>query len=474
MENQTVDFAQALIEDLQEDNLFDIDELFAQDAPTALSASESELPEQINILTNDKTQSIVSLQDSKTSSQNTIDNQQTQKSSISGEINKTDSGSENNHQISLEYQPNFQEEKKPTDSNEDYKKTIFEISSLKTIEQLFFGVEQEQLKINSIPYDTVAINMALLGFQKGSVEDEEKVYSEIENWQSYLLDRDEQISLKDLRTYCETTTPKLSSRALLTLAEFYQNVSRSKFEMLLTRTFSQEDEESERRHLYCDNEEITHHLKEICTEVVGENVEGKMSLLKKFGEDLDEFESINGMLATDYFGRYQLFKQELGDLFYDPRILGLIVQNNVLIGNHFVTLVEKERAAGSRSNIFNKESFGIVFEESISEVVCKTFNLDKIKANSLKQDRKKTEKQVQIEQHKSELRAKAQKTRTQNKIQQDEDSGGGRVMKMIFLCLVLTAVIVGIGYFMLGDGLVDSGKMSEADIIQNESNKNDK
>ena len=474
MENQTIDFAQALIEDLQEDNLFDIDELFAEDAPTVLSASDSELPQQINILTNDKVQPIVSLQENKNSLQNTIDNQTTQNYSVPDETNVIGSESGNNHQISLEYQPNFQEEKKPTDSNEDYKKTIFEISSLKTIEQLFFGVEQEQLKLNSIPYDTVAINMALLGFQKGSVEDEEKVYSEIENWQSYLLDRDEQISLKDLRVYCETTTPRLSSRALLTLAEFYQNVSRSKFEMLLTRTFSQEDEESERRHLYCDNEEITHHLKEICTELTDVTVAGKMDLLKKFGEDLDEIEGINGMLATDYFGRYQLFKQELSDLFYDPRILGLIVQNNVLIGNHFVTLVEKERAAGSRSNIFNKESFGIVFEESISEVVCKTFNLDKIKANSLKPERKKTEKQVQIEQHKAELRAKAQQTRTQNKIQQTEESGGGRAVKMIFLCLVLTAIIVGIGYFMLGGGLLDGDKMSEADIQQNESNRNDK
>jgi hypothetical protein len=474
MENQTIDFAQALIEDLQEDNLFDIDELFAENVSKVLSATDSEQPKQINILKNDKTPPVGILQDSKVTLQNAVDNQNTVNPPIPDELIKTEPVSGNNHQISLEYQPNFEAETKKTDTVEDYKKTIFEISSLKTIEQLFFGVEQDQLKINSIPYDTVAINMALLGFQKGSVEDEEKVYSEIENWQSYLLDRDEQISLKDLRVYCETTTPRLSSRALLTLAEFYQNVSRSKFEMLLTRTFSQEDEESERRHLYCDNEEITHHLKEICTEVVGENVEGKMSLLKKFGEDLEEFESINGMLATDYFGRYQLFKQELSDLFYDPRILGLIVQNNVLIGNHFVTLVEKERAAGSRSNIFNKESFGIVFEESISEVVCKTFNLDKIKANSLKQNQKKTEKQVLIEKNKAELRAKTQQTKVQTKQKEQEDSGGGRVVKMILLCVCLTAVIVGIGYFMLGGGLLDGDKMSEADIQQNESNRNDK
>jgi DNA-directed RNA polymerase subunit L len=474
MENQTIDFAQALIEELQEDNLFDIDELFAGDAPKALSAVKAEQQPQINILKNDKTQSAVALQDNAITLQNPVGNQINQNSAVIKKSDKTEPVSENNHQISLEYQPNFQAETKKADSNEDYKKTIFEISSLKTIEQLFFSVEQEQLKINSIPYDTVAINMALLGFQKGSVEDEEKVYSEIEKWQSYLLDRDEQISLKDLRVYCETTTPRLSSRALLTLAEFYQNVSRSKFEMLLTRTFSQEDEESERRHLYCDNEEITHHLKEICTESNDESVAAKMSLLKKFGEDLDEFESINGMLATDYFGRYQLFKQELGDLFYDPRILGLIVQNNVLIGNHFVTLVENERAAGSRSNIFNKESFGVVFEESISEVVCKTFNLDKIKANSLKQNQKKTEKQVQIEQHKSELRTKGRQAKVQTLVQEKDESSSGRVMKIVLLCLFLTAVIVGIGYFTLGGGLLDGDGMSEAEIQQNESNRNDK
>jgi hypothetical protein len=454
MENTTMDFAQALIEELQDENLFDFEELAytgnQQIKPNAVTESQSVKVEQ-TLLPN-------------TLSPAKVEN-----------VQLNDAKNDSSHQISLEYQPNFQNEAPVVSApvaTDDYKKTISEISSLKTIEQLFFGVEQEQLKINSIPYDTVAINMALLGFQKGSAGDEERVYAEIEKWQCYLLDRDEQISLKDLRLYCETTKPKLSPRAMLTLAEFYQNVSKQKFEMLLTRTFSQEDEESERRHLLCDNEEITHHLKGICQELPNEDIESKMIQLKQFCTDLDEFESINGMLATDYFGRYQNFKQELGESFFDSRILGLIVQTNVLIGNHFVTLVEKERSAGSLSNIFNKESFGIVFEESISEVVCKTIHLDKIKINAVKATQKKTEKQLKIEQHRAELRAKSNQVKTQNKAAEKEDSGSGRVFKMILLCVFLTSIIVGAGYFMIGGGLIDSDSMSEADIQQNESNRN--
>jgi hypothetical protein len=466
MENTTTDFAQALIDDLQDENLFDFEEVMKTE------------PEQSNTYENirsNKENQVIEFQAVASANQPEIMSASlpTQKSANTQVSQKV---LEVSHQVSLEYKPNFQEETQEKVVTDDYKKAISEISSLKTIEQIFFGVEQEQLKLNSIPFDAVAINMALLGFQKGSVEDEERVYSEIEKWQCYLLDRDEQISLKDLRTYCETTKPKLNPRAMLTLAEFYQNVSRSKFEMLLTRTFSQEDEETERRDLLCDDEEISYHLREICPELDLPGLDYKWDLLKKFGEDLKEFESINGMLATDYFGNYQTFKQELGDLFFDSRILGLIVQNNVQIGNHFVTLVEKERAAGSFSNIFNKESFGVVFEESISEVVCKTIHLDKIKINTASLKQKKTETQLKIEKHRSELKAKNAQLNTSTLVskQKEEDSGSGRVMKMILLCLVLTAVIVGVGYFMIGGGLKDGDQMSEADIIQNESNKNEK
>ncbi len=447
MENTTVDFAQALIEELQEDNLFD-------------------LSEEILIETPKITDKITESQTNKNLSPKALENTPVaQKNRVAGKPLNT---------VSLELQPNFQTAVPKNEPSDDYKKAIAEISSLNTIEQLIFGVERDQIKANSVPYDTVAINMALLGFQKGSPADEEKVYTEIEKWQCYLLDRDEQISLKDLRIYCETTKLKLSSRAMLTLAGFYQNVSKVKFELLLTRTFSQDDEVSEHRHLFCDSEEIAHHLKEICRESTAADITVKMDLLKQFGEDVNEFESINGMLATDYFGRYQNFKQELGDLFFDSRVLGLIVQNNILIGNHFVTLVEKERATDSKSSLFDKERFGTSFEEAISEVICKTINLDKIKSDASKLNKQKTQKQFEIEKNKTELRAKnAQtKSKTVSKANEEDNSSSGRVVKLILLCLFLTSVIVGIGYFMLGDGLLDGDKMSEADRIQNESNRN--
>jgi hypothetical protein len=444
MENMTVDFAQALIEELQEDNLFDLDEVVLVEKPRIADKVIESKP---------------------------VGNLLPETQVTANVVQRQEVGLNSPKTVSLEFQPNFQPETPKPETSEDYKKAITEISSLNTIEQLIYGVERDQLKISSVPYDTVAINMALLGFQKGSLADEEKVYSEIEKWQCYLLDRDEQISLKDLRTYCETTKLKLSSRAMLTLAGFYQNVSKVKFELLLTRTFSQDDDESERRHLFCDNEEIAHHLKEICRESDDESLTDKLNLLKQFGEDVNEFESINGMLATDYFGRYQNFKQELGDLFFDSRVLGLIVQNNILVGNHFVTLVEKERATDNKSGLFDKGRFGSSFEEAISEVICKTVDLDKIKSDVSKVNLKKTQKQVEIEKNKTELRAKNAQPKTAKKAETEADSGSGRIVKMILLCLFLTSVIVGIGYFMLGDNLLDGDKMSEADRIQNESNR---
>jgi hypothetical protein len=461
MENTNIDFAQALIEDLQEDNLFDLGEetLVGTNAVKTIEneivVTEHEIielpPETLGLLEHSSEQSLNST-----------------KSAVEPNKNSTEPNT-----VSLEFQPKFQTEVPKAESTEDYKKAISEISSLKTIEQILYGVEHDIVQINTIPYDTVAINMALLGFQKGSGEDEERVYSEIEKWQCHLLDRDEQISLKDLRLYCETTKLKLSSRAMLTLAGFYQNVSKPKFEMLLTRTFSQADEESERRHLFCDHEEISRHINEVSFESNDENLGNKITVLKKFGDDVEEFESINGMLATDYFGRYQNFKQELGELYFDNKILGLVVRNNVIIGNRFVTLIEKEKANVAGNSLINIERFGASFEEMISEVIGKTIDLDKIKVDVAKSIQRKTQKQLEIQQNKAELLAKNEKTRAKKVVAEQDDSGSGKIIKMILLCVVLTSIIVGVGYFMLGSGLKEGEPMSEADVQRNESNKND-
>jgi hypothetical protein len=509
MENTTMDFAQALIEDLQDENLFDFEELaLSTDKVSTASFGVK------NVAPNAKQEINVAQAVQVTQPNDLVETQSTFNPPMPASIAVTEAipnptmlqmnsevldqpliqyedaidveegvqvnepellAQESSHHNPIDLEPNFNDEQpQKSNASDDYKKAITEISSLKTIEQIIYGVEQEQLSVNTIPYDTVALNMALLGFQKGSELDEDQVYTEIEKWQSYLLDRDEQISLKDLRYYCETTQPKLSPRAIITLAEFYQNVSKQKFELMLTRAFYEDDEHSEKKHLLCDNTEIARHISKICDEVDDPNVLQKLIHLTTFAEDLKEYKTTDGMIATDVFGSYKAFKNDLGDLFFDVRITAAIIQNNILIGNHFISLVERERALGSKSNIFNNSAFGASFEETISQTVCRTIEIAKIKAPKVEAAPQKSAKQLQIEKQRSELRAKNQPAPTKSKYQQEEAAGGGRVFKLVMLCVILTAVIVGIGYYAMGEGLFNGDTLSDSDIRQNESNRNDK
>src|SRR6266404_2930881 len=161
----------------------------------------------------------------------------------------------------------------PHDPQFFQKRAIDEVASLQVVEHVLTGVEREHMKIVPKVYDDLNAKKALHAFVQlsGNVNSEEdaqvefQLMQETERWCSALAERDRNISVANIRRYCENSRPALSSQAMLALAQFYRNLPysetvRGKFDFVITRLFSQPTQ-GEGRTLMFGRDEMLGHVK---------------------------------------------------------------------------------------------------------------------------------------------------------------------------------------------------------------------
>ncbi|HEX8247342.1 MAG TPA: hypothetical protein VF599_04090, partial [Pyrinomonadaceae bacterium] len=290
---------------------------------------------------------------------------------------------------------NFVAPKAPVDEAEFYRRrAIDEVTSLQMVEHVFSGVEREQMRILPKPFNDITVKKALHDFLQVSknspvnenAQAEFKLMQETESWCSALSHRDKHLSVSALRRYCETTKPSLSDQAIIALARFYRNLPhtesvRSKFDMILTRLFTKEVE-GERRELLFDRDEMVKQIGELYADwasVPLYSVEHETELLLitvKFDDFLAEAqgaENFDELVKKDFYNRLRLFKESVSDNFYAPLVLASAVESNVLIGNRYIELLEKERQHTSAEAIESQYSF--LLDQAISDATSKTLQL---------------------------------------------------------------------------------------------------
>jgi len=290
---------------------------------------------------------------------------------------------------------NFEVRKAPVDEAEFYRRrAIDEVTSLQLVEHVFSGVEREQMRILPKPFNDITVKKALHDFLQVSkhspasenAQAEFKLMQETESWCSALSHRDKHLSVTALRRYCETTKPSLSNQAIIALARFYRNLPhtesvRSKFDMVLTRLFTIEAE-GERRELLFDREEIVRQIRELYADWASVQLfsaEEETELLLttvKFDDFLGEAqdaENFDELVKKDFYNRLRLFKESISDKFYAPLVLASAIESNVLIGNRYVELLEKERQQTSAEAIESQYSF--LLDQAISDATSKTLQL---------------------------------------------------------------------------------------------------
>jgi hypothetical protein len=299
-------------------------------------------------------------------------------------------------------------QKSAKDGREFFKKrAVAEVSSLQMVEHVLTGVEREYMKIKPHAFDDLKAKLALNKFLKVAdqedASDEQKsaefdLMQETEAWCTALAQRDTKIYVSSLRQYCESTKPSLSSQALLALCRFYRNlpyseVTRAKYDFLLTRLFTRPIEDETRICLF-KRDEALKHLENLYKDwssvplyAVDDDDSKVMLTALSFDDLAQESESastFDQLIESDFFSRLRMFKESIAELFFAPQVAIAAVEGNVRIGNAYVKLIAAERRKMDANSIHAK--YVSLDQESVSDATARTLQLvDLLKAPSFEE-----------------------------------------------------------------------------------------
>ena len=330
---------------------------------------------------------------------------------------------------------------------------VEEVSGLQVVEHVFSGIEREQMRTPPKSHDVVPAKQALHAFiekfkELDGIEQtdaETNLRNEIERWHSALLKRDQKISTAHLRRYSEDNS--LNSKSLVSLARFYRNsdfseLVRSKFDLVVTRLFSNETP-GNKREIALERDELINSLNELYAEwssipVYSVNDEDSELVLAAFKfEDFiaeaKKTKNFDGLITSGFFKRIKAFKKKTGENFFAPLLIASAVECNVAIGNRYVELIAKEKKKTDAKQLGVK--YGSTHDKFVSEAASKTLQLVE-----LLKDRKSENKEVKTS-NKSNKKASSF-----SGISTDDESGSG-YGRMILGVLLVVGVLAA-GYFI--------------------------
>lgn len=291
------------------------------------------------------------------------------------------------------------------------KRAVDEVNGLHMIDHVLCAAEREQKKVVSHPHDGLQVKQALHGLlQVLSGEDvidisiaEKRFIDETQKWLWELYEKDARLAVADLRRYFETTKPALSAKALSALARFYRNAPfsyrvRDKFELVMTRMFSRETLGDKRKAiysvdlmakqvgvLYAEWTSLQTYSQDDSFAV--SNAARQLEFFKTEAECATSFEELVG---DDFFTRLRSFKENLHEEFFSPVVTSAAIDCNVVVGNAFIELLEKERKRESIESL--GEKFANACSEDVSEMTAKTIEV----AEKLCGDRRKAANAVKV------------------------------------------------------------------------------
>lgn len=286
----------------------------------------------------------------------------------------------------------------PVDERESYRRRAMEeVSSLQMVEHVLSGIEREHMKMSPQAFDDLGVKKALHKYLQVSgpvhsqehAEAEFQLFQETEKWYSTLCSRDNDISVANVRRFCENSRPVLSSQALISLARFYRNspyneAVRGKFDFVMTKLFSREVGDEKRKLLF-GRHEMVGHVKTLYANwaslsiSASEDVEPDYSVsesisgFESFFREAESAESFDALISADFFNRVRLFKEDAAETFYEPAVIAAGMESNVRIGNRFVDLIHKEHALVGEEAI--EEKYGYTYDTIISGAASKTLLL---------------------------------------------------------------------------------------------------
>ena len=273
-----------------------------------------------------------------------------------------------------------------------------EVMGLQMVEHVLAGIEREHLKVVPSPYDDLGAKKALHRFLTAldggrtpeTAEAEYDLLQETQKWSASLAERDREITVANLRRFCENSRPPLSSQALIALARFYRNgpvtdLSIEKFEFVMTRLFSRDDDR-ERRRLLFDRGDVVPHIRTLYENwsavslyTIAEHEDQILPLiagLRETSERAEAAETFDDLLRTGVFESVRRLKHEAGELMFVAEVLAAVIECNLRLGNRFIALAEAARENNRFEDIDGK--FGTEIDQLISSATGKTYLLREV------------------------------------------------------------------------------------------------
>ncbi|QYO67217.1 hypothetical protein [Leptolyngbya sp. 7M] len=273
------------------------------------------------------------------------------------------------------------------------KQAMEEVSALQMVEHVFSGIEQKAGDASGGSFNDLRAKKALHVFLQVADEIGSEAFEEarkdlreqMEIWCTALAERDREIRIIDLRSFCENSRPVLSSQALIALARFYRNAPfsndvREKFDFIITRLFSRESEDGTRRSLFGMSEMIGHlktlysrweSLSLFAAEDYADIVREHSIGLSHLASEAESYASLDSLVSSEIFSRLQDTRETLSEMFFVPEITAAAIDCNLRIGNKIIQLIWKEHSSGNNAAL---ESFEDHYDEAMSRAACKTLN----------------------------------------------------------------------------------------------------
>lgn len=241
-----------------------------------------------------------------------------------------------------------------------FKQVSEEAIDLRVTEKFLSELERRLLKISTSAFNIDIIKSALQKLRSlppnSSPMDfwqvDFQIKQEFQTWLNILQKRDNKIETYHLRRFCDTTQEPLDNVVYAALSRFYRSLehsasSQSKFDLVVTRLFAS-DRGQAYRTVRLNRAELTEHLHQLFDEWDGkknyplEISKETTEIIEKIDDFISEAESLvtfDELIKRNLFDRYRNFKQDLGAKFFEPAIVAVAIECNLVVGNAFQALL---------------------------------------------------------------------------------------------------------------------------------------
>lgn len=228
------------------------------------------------------------------------------------------------------------------------------------VERFLCEVDRWLLKLSPGIFDVARIKDSIQTLKTATMDDDSSIpleaefqlQREFQLWRQLIEVKDATIETYNFRRFCDSAAEALDDDIYIALAGFYREATysatnQSKFDLVVTRLFTDVDA-SGRRHLRYSAKEIasrTEQLLGVPSSSGGQeqsflDTAGAVAAIHSFiaeAHGLDDFESL---IECRLFDRYREFKRDLGVQFFEPSVIAAAIQCNVVFANAFNEMLE--------------------------------------------------------------------------------------------------------------------------------------